>query len=158
MKMKELLLNKIRALYDIESIIIDSLPDVITVVEDRKLRKGLEDHLKESKDQSKRLEDAFKLLGEKPAKLEAEAIRGLVKDTRWVIENVEEGNPRDLNLTAALSYIEHYEMAGYMAAVMWAEKLGEDDVADLLNMSLAEEEAADGKLNDLAVTIAEKIE
>lgn len=155
--LKELLINKLKALYDIESVIIDNLPNLAEAVRDTKLKKALEDHLEETKAQSKRLEDSFKLLKEAPGKLESEAIRGLVKDAEWVVENVEEGDARDLNIIAAASYVEHYEMAGYQAALMWAEKLDQADVADLLNMTFTEEESADGKMSDIANEIADRL-
>jgi ferritin-like metal-binding protein YciE len=156
MEMRELLTNKVHALYDIESVLIDSMPKMIEAATDRKLKILIEDHLKETKEQSKRLEEVFKLLDAKPEKLESDAIRGLVKDAEWVIENIEDSDLLDLGIIGAASYVEHYEMAGYNMAIMLAEKLEENDVADLLNMSFTEEESVDGKLNDLAQAIAEK--
>jgi ferritin-like metal-binding protein YciE len=156
MELRDLLINKVKALYDIESVIIDNLPNLIEASTDKKLKTAFEDHLKETKEQSSRLEESFKLLGEKPGKLESEAIRGLVKDAEWVVRNIEDSGLLDLAIIGAASYVEHYEMAGYQTGIMLAEKLEENDVADLLNMTFTEEEAADGKLNDLAVTLAEK--
>lgn len=156
MEMRELLMNKVKALYDIESVLIDSMPKLIEATTDRKLKALIEDHLKETKEQSKRLEEVFKLLDEKPEKLESDAIRGLVKDTEWLIENIDDSDLLDLGLIGAASYVEHYEMAGYNMAILLAEKLEENDVADLLNMTFTEEESADGKLNDLATTLSER--
>jgi ferritin-like metal-binding protein YciE len=156
MEMRELLINKVKALYDIESVLIDNMPKMAEAATDRKLKVLLEEHLKETKEQSSRLEEVFKLLDVSPAKLESDAIRGLAKDAEWVIENIEDSDLLDLGIIGAASYVEHYEMAGYNMAIMLAEKLEENDVADLLNMTFTEEEAADGKLNDLAVGIAEK--
>jgi ferritin-like metal-binding protein YciE len=156
MEMRELLMNKVQALYDIESVLIDSMPKMIEAATDRKLKVLIDDHLKETKEQSRRLEEVFKLLDAKPEKLESDAIRGLVKDAEWVMENIEDSDLLDLGIIGAASYVEHYEMAGYNMAIMLAEKLEENDAADLLNMTFTEEEAADGKLNDLAQAIAEK--
>lgn len=156
MTFRDLLLTKLKALYDIESVIIDNLPKLVEAASSRKLRAVFEDHLKETKEQSKRLEECFKLLDTKPEKLESDAIRGLVKDAVWVIENMGDSDILDLALIGAASYVEHYEMAGYNLAIHIAEKIEENDVADLLNMSFTEEESADGKLNDLAADLAEK--
>jgi ferritin-like metal-binding protein YciE len=43
----------------------------------------------------------------------------------------------------AASRLEHYEMAGYQAAIALAEALMYDEAAMLLNESLLEEQAAD---------------
>jgi ferritin-like metal-binding protein YciE len=157
MELKDLLLNKIKALYDIESVIIESLPELVNAATDKDLKKAFKDHLDESKDQKDRLEKIFGILEEDLERLEAEAIRGLAKDTKWVVENIDEGNLLDINLIAAASYVEHYEMAGYNAAIRWAEKLEMKEVADLLNLSFTEEETADGKLQDIAGSILERV-
>lgn len=157
MELRDLLITKLKALYDIESVIINSLPKITEAATDPKLKKALSDHLKETKEQSKRLEECFKLLNKPAGKLESEAIRGLARDTEWVIENVKDSDLLDLAIIGAASYVEHYEMAGYNLAILLAEKLEENDVADLLNMNFTEEEAADGKLNDLAVSLSERV-
>ncbi|MBX4195744.1 DUF892 family protein [Candidatus Parcubacteria bacterium] len=150
-------MNKLKALYDIESVIIDNLPKLAEAATDNDLKKVLNDHLKETKDQSKRLEEAFKLLGETPDRLESEAIRGLVKDAEWCVENIEEGDQLDLALIGAASYVEHYEMAGYNSARMLAEASAESEVADLLDATFTEEETADMKLSDLATIISGRL-
>jgi ferritin-like metal-binding protein YciE len=155
--LKELLVNKIKALYDIESEIIKALPKLSEAATDEDLKAGFDEHLAETEEQARRLEEIFEILGEEPDKLESEAIRGLAKDGEWVAKNIDEGDARDANLIAAASYVEHYEMAGYMAAIMWAKELGENDVADLLKESLEEEEAADEKMSKLGKTITKRL-
>lgn len=59
----------------------------------------------------------------------------------------------DANLIAAAQYVEHYEIAGYGSAHAWAIELGEEEVADLLEQSLAEERETDEKLDELATTV-----
>lgn len=155
--LKSLLIQKLQALYDIESELVKTLPKMATAAKHADLKDGFRNHLAETKEQVKRLEEAFDILGEKPKKLKAEAIRGLAKDGDWVIKNVKGKEALDVNLIAAASYVEHYEMAGYMAALKWAELLGEIEVADLLEATLGEEEMADEKLAELGVAIAKKI-
>jgi ferritin-like metal-binding protein YciE len=155
--LNKLFLTKIKSLYDIELELINSLPKLAEAATDKNLKKGFEDHLKETEGQAKRLEKIFKLLDEKPSKLKVEAIRGLAKDAEWLIDNVEEGGPLDLSLITAASSVEHYEIAGYNGAIMLAEQIEEDEAIDLLEMTLSEEEAADTKLVELAGDIAERL-
>jgi ferritin-like metal-binding protein YciE len=56
----------------------------------------------------------------------------------------------DLGLIGAGSRVEHYEMAGYLTAISLAKRLGAADVVNLLQQSLAEEEAAEKKLRQIA--------
>jgi ferritin-like metal-binding protein YciE len=53
-------------------------------------------------------------------------------------------------MLAAAQAVEHYEISRYGTLKAWAEKLGLDDVAALLDETLEEEKATDLKLTDLA--------
>jgi ferritin-like metal-binding protein YciE len=147
--LEDLFYNKIKVLYDIETQLIKSFPTLIKVAFDSELVDGFSGHLEETKMHAKRLEHIFKLLGKKPQKLKSEAIRGLVADVAWVITHVQGAEALDANLIAAVSYIEHYEIAGYLAAAEWANMLELDDIGSLLIESLDEEVAADEKLFNL---------
>ena len=57
---------------------------------------------------------------------------------------------RDAALIAASQRIEHYEMAGYGTARTYAERLGHQDAADTLQITLNEEGHANQKLTRLA--------
>ena len=56
----------------------------------------------------------------------------------------------DAALIAAAQRVEHYEIAGYGTARTFAERLGRQDVAKLLQQTLDEEGATDKKLTALA--------
>jgi ferritin-like metal-binding protein YciE len=143
-------IRKRKALYDVENVILKSLPKMAKAASDKELKAGFLSHLAETKGQAERLEQAFKLLGEKPAKTKVEAIRGMVKDTEWLIQNVKEPTARDAGLLAGAQYVEHYEMAGYGSATEWARLMGHSEVQELLQMNLDEEIATDQALNALA--------
>jgi ferritin-like metal-binding protein YciE len=54
-------------------------------------------------------------------------------------------------LIAAAQRIEHYEIATYGTAIAWAEAMGHDHAAGLLQETLAEEKAVDERLTRLAM-------
>ena len=64
----------------------------------------------------------------------------------------EEADPevKDAGLIAAAQRVEHYEMAGYGTARTYAEMLGDNQAAKLLQETLSEEEKTDEKLTQLA--------
>ena len=144
--LRDLLVIKLRALYDIEQELVKALPKLAKAATDSDLKEGFTAHLSETKNHVRRLEDAFVELGEKPKKEKSEGIRGIAKDAEWIIKNIKDKKVLDAALIAGASYAEHYEMAGYMAAVEWARTLGEDEIALLLEETLGEEIAADHKL------------
>ncbi len=157
MNLQNLLVVKLNALYDIENTLIKSLPEMAEAATDPDLRQAFLDHLEETKTHAQRLEEALEMFDEKPEKLKVEAIRGLVDDAKWVIKNVKPEAALDSNLIRAAQYVEHYEMAGYNGAISWAETLGKDDLASLLQETLDEEMDADSKLEDLASVLDKKI-
>ncbi len=146
LSLQDLLVIKLRALYDTELELIKALPKMAKGSTDAELAQSFNDHLAETENHAKRLEEIFVFLDMKPTRLKGDAIRGLITDGAWVLKNVPEGSLCDINLCAAASYIEHYEISGYMAALEWANSLGMSGLADILNMTLSEEMAADEKL------------
>jgi ferritin-like metal-binding protein YciE len=80
-----------------------------------------------------------------------------VKDTEWLIKNTAEGVPLDTALIGAARSVEHYEMALYMAAQEWAEKLENTQIATLMKESGAEEANAGMKLGNLGAQVLERI-
>ena len=54
----------------------------------------------------------------------------------------------------AAQRVEHYEMAGYGTARALANRLGHEDIADLLGQTLEEEKETDAKLTELAESAA----
>ncbi|MDB5194741.1 MAG: hypothetical protein JWN50_755 [Parcubacteria group bacterium] len=154
--LRDLLIQKLQALSDIEHELVKALPDMAEAASNPSLKKGFRDHLDETRNHVCRIEDAFALMNEKPKKLKVEAIRGLVKDAKWVMKNVKGTETLDANLIAAARYVEHYEMAGYMGALEWARTLGETKVASLLRATLAEEKKADKTLEKAGTIINKK--
>lgn len=146
----DLFVLKIMALYDIESEIIKALPKMIKASTDTDLEQGFGDHFKETKKQLIRLEQIFKQLNLKPKKTKVEAIRGLVTDAEWSLKQDMPPAALDAALIASARYIEHYEMAGYLSAVVWAKLLGHNRIAELLEETLEEEKMADTTLAEVA--------
>ena len=58
----------------------------------------------------------------------------------------------DAAIIAAAQTVEHYEIARYGTLIAWANQLGRRDCANLLEMNLNEEKAADRKLTQIAET------
>ena len=107
-------------------------------------------HLSETENHVGNLEQVFDVLGHKPSKIDVEAIRGLIADAEWAIDQDSEKAVLDAMLIAAALYIEHYEIAGYTTATNWANLLGYAEIEDLLAENLTEEELAAESLSALA--------
>ncbi len=151
------MIMKLKAIYDIEAELVKALPKMAEAATDPELKDAFTHHLEETEAQVERLDQVFDLMEEKPAKSKVEAIRGMVADAEWIIENTEEGDATDLALISAARRTENYEKAGYAGVVEWAGLLENDEVAELLVENMGEEEEADNKLEHLGTLIAARL-
>lgn len=145
----ELLVLKLQSLYDIEKQLVVALPKLARAAESRELKDAFELHLNETKGHVRRLEEAMYILGVEPKTEKVQGIRGIAEDGDWTALHTK-GAARDAALIAAAQYAEHYEIAGYGSAREWAAMMDHTRVADLLETTLREEEAANNKLSELA--------
>lgn len=145
----ELLVLKLQSLYDIEQELVKALPKLAHAATSDELTEAFETHLVETELHVDRLEQAMKLLGVEPTTEKVAGIRGIAQDGEWVAQHTSPA-ARDAALIAAAQYAEHYEIAGYTAAREWAAMMDHREVADLLETTLMEEQAAREKLSELA--------
>jgi ferritin-like metal-binding protein YciE len=157
MNLRDLLINKLCALYYVENAMVKSLPKLAKASTDADLKNGFTIHLDETKGQVERLEEIFSILEMKPKKLKCEAMDGLVADGEWIIKNVQPEEALDANLARAAQLVEHYEIAAYSAAISWAEELEEGEIASLLQETLGEEKSTDEKLDEVGSKIQKGI-
>jgi ferritin-like metal-binding protein YciE len=150
--LRDLLVMKLQSLYYAEQQITKALPKMVEAVADEDLKMALQSHLKETEEHVSRLTQALDQLDAKVEPLESKAVEGMIADTQWCIDNIENSKVLDASLIGAAQNVEHFEMAGYGSAATWAEQLGEAEVKNILGMTLDEEKAADEKLNGLALS------
>lgn len=136
-----------------EKHIVESLPAMIEAATTESLKEAFEDHLHVTKKQVKRLEKVFSLLGKPAETVKCPVMEALVKEGKRCIEETPEGSmTRDAGLIISAQKIEHYEIAAYGSLVQVALTLGHDDAAELLEITLAEEEDTDYQLSEIAET------
>jgi ferritin-like metal-binding protein YciE len=148
--LREALVEEIRDLYNAEKQLTRALPKLAKNATNPKLRDALTAHLAETENQIERLEQVFQMLDEKVKGKMCEGMQGIIEEGNAMLEEVEDGSVMDACIVAAGQKSEHYEMASYGSCIAWAEALGLDDVANLLQQTLAEEKAADQKLSAIA--------
>ena len=77
-------------------------------------------------------------------------MKGLVKEGETFVKAKGDKDVRDAGLIGAAQRVEHYEMAGYGMARSLARRLGENQVAEVLQKTLNEEGEANKKLTSIA--------
>jgi len=148
--MEDLFLEEIRDLMDAEKQITKALPKMAKAATSEELREAFEEHLEQTRGQIERLEQIFAEMGVKSGGQKCAAMEGLVKEGEEMISMTEEGLVRDAGLIGAAQRVEHYEMAGYGCARTFAQLLGRDEAADLLQETLDEEKETDERLTEIA--------
>jgi len=152
-KLKEFFVDELKDIYWAEQKLVKTLPKLQKAATSEDLQTAFEDHLEETKTHVQRLEQAFKLMGEKAVAKKCDAMEGITEEGSSVIEDTDEGTAtRDVALVMAGQKAEHYEIATYGGLIQIARTLGHDDVAQLLEETLEEEKNADQKLTEIAET------
>jgi ferritin-like metal-binding protein YciE len=114
------------------------------------LREAFASHLKETQGQVTRLEEVGRFLALRVSGKKCVGMEECIQECAEALEEDGEERILDLGLIGTGSRVEHYEMAGYLTAVSLAKRMGASDVVNLLQQSLAEEEAAEKKLRQIA--------
>jgi ferritin-like metal-binding protein YciE len=148
--LRELYVDELRDIYDAEKQLIKSLPKMAKAATSGDLRTGFEEHLEQTKEHARRLEQIFNALGEKSTGKKCKAMQGLVEEGSEMIEEDFEGEVKDAGLISAAQRVEHYEIAAYGTVRTYANILEEDEAVGLLERTLEEEKETDQKLTELA--------
>ena len=142
--------DMLKDIYWAEKALTKALPKMIKKATSEELTNALKSHLEETNGHVARCEQIFELMG-KPAKAKkCEAMDGLIREAQEIMESTEEGVVRDAGIIAAGQKVEHYEIATYGTMRAFANILGKDEVASLLEKTLNEEKMADEKLTEVA--------
>ncbi len=153
----QLLEEELRDLYDAEKQLVKALPKMAKAASSEELREAITEHLEVTKGQVQRLEQIFESLGVKAKGKPCAAMKGLVEEGQETIEQDATDELRDAALIGAAQRVEHYEMAAYGTARTFAEQLGNNEVAELLEETLNEEKEADEKLTQISESLLQNI-
>ncbi len=134
---RELLIEELRDLYDAEKQLVKALPKVAKTANSPELKEAVESHLEETKGHVQRLEQSLRtvVLGQKArGGKSCAAMQGLIEEAKEVMqEDMEVSAARFRDDLRGPEEVEHYEIAGYGTVAAWAQSLGLEDVAELLN-------------------------
>jgi ferritin-like metal-binding protein YciE len=151
--LKTLYINELRDLYNAEQQLVKALPKMAKGASSEELQDAFEKHLEQTKTHVERLEEVFEEIGEKPKGKTCKAMKGLIEEGSEILDEDGEESVLDAGIIVAAQKVEHYEIAGYGSVRTFAQLLGKDRSADLLQTTLDEESEANELLNKLAEDI-----
>jgi ferritin-like metal-binding protein YciE len=151
--LKELYVNELRDLYNAEGQLVKALPKMAKAASSDELKEAFEKHLEQTKGHIERLEEVFEEIGEKTKGKTCQAMKGLIEEGSEVLKADGENSVLDAAIIVAAQKVEHYEIAGYGSVRTFAQLLGQDKSAELLQQTLDEESETNELLNKLAEDI-----
>jgi ferritin-like metal-binding protein YciE len=145
-----LLCAQLADLHDAEQRLMKAIPKMAEAAHEPELKEGFRRHLRETQNHVSRLEQVFQLIGQEPQTHTCKAMKGLIEEAEEIVHSAGLPAVKDAALTAAAQRIEHYEIAGYSTARTFAQHLGQQEAARLLQETLNEERMTDQRLTRLA--------
>ena len=149
----DLYVKELHDLYDAEEQIVKALPKMIEASSSTQLRTALAEHLEQTREQVRRLEQIFRLHGEEAKGESCKGMSGIIDEGKDIVKHDENPDVRDAGIISAAQRVEHYEMAAYGTVRTWAEQMGHTQAAQLLQQTLEEEGEADKRLTDIAMNL-----
>ena len=147
---EELFEHELKDIYGAETSLLDALEQMAGESSDREIKKGFQQHRKETQGQLKRLEKIFKMLGQKAEAETCPGLEGLIKEKKAFMKERPSEDLLEFYNIGAAQKVERYEITSYENLIDMAEKLGMADAVELLEENLQEEETTLNKLKAIA--------
>lgn len=146
---RKLFEDGLKDIYWVEKALTKAIPKMIKKTSSEDLIEALEDHLKVTQEQVKKVEEVFRIIDKKPQAKKCVAMEGIIKEAEETMTD-NEGLVRDAGIICSAQKVEHYEIASYGSLCAFANTLGMEDAASVLKEILEEEKQADVKLSEIA--------
>jgi ferritin-like metal-binding protein YciE len=151
--LQDLYVDELKDLYNAEQQILKALPKMAKAASSNELKNAFNEHLEQTREQVRRLDQIFEELGKAPRGKKCLGMQGIIEEGSEILKEKADPSVKDASLISAAQRVEHYEMAGYGTVRTFAQMLGYDDQAQVLQQTLNEEGDTDHKLTQLAENV-----
>jgi ferritin-like metal-binding protein YciE len=151
--LRSLYIDNLQKALDMEQKIVKALPDLIEHSTDLSLASAFRSHLKETQEHVSKVQTLLSTATGQASNVTCKVIGSLTTEASDTIKDVTDPAVRDVAIIGAAQQVEHHEIAIYGTLRNWAELLGLDNDAAVLESILEEEKAADETLSDLSDNI-----
>ena len=152
--LRELYISNLKHALNSERQIVDKgLPAMIEKSTNQELKSAFQTHLTESREHITRLERILSARAGETSDATCKVTSSLISSAESNVSDAANESIRDVILIAAGNQVEHHEIAVYGTLRTWAEVLGENEDAAILEKTLDEEENADELLTQLSQQI-----
>lgn len=143
--------DELRDAFSAEQQILDALPKMEKAAKNDQLRNALRQHREQTEEHVRRLEQIIEGLDERTSGKKCKGMKGIIDEGEEVLKG-KDSDAKDAALISAAQKVEHYEMALYGSLRSYANQLGRDQDARVLQQTLDEEGKADHLLTDIALS------
>ena len=135
---RDLFFAKLGDMLYTEQALEETLPQLADEASDEELRKGLEQHIEQTRGHIRNVQEVFQMLGQSPQPKECAGFEGLKAEHEEMAGEVAEPL-LDSVVAGSAAATEHYEISAYESLISKARALGESDAVGLLEKNLKEE-------------------
>src|ERR1700733_559598 len=151
--LRTLYIANLKKALDMEQKITKALPTMIEKSTDPQLATAFRNHLEETRGHVAKVESLLRDATGDASTSTCKAISALITEAEDNIKDAADPSIRDITLIASAQQVEHHEIAVYGTLRTWAELLGDDDAATVLEAILDEEKTADELLSEIADSV-----
>jgi ferritin-like metal-binding protein YciE len=151
--LRTLYIANLKKALDMEQKITKALPTMIEKSTDPQLATAFRNHLTETQGHLAKVESILRTATGDASTSTCKAISALVTEAEDNIKDATDPSIRDITLIASAQQVEHHEIAVYGTLRTWAELLGDDEAADVLETILDEEKNADELLSTISDSV-----
>jgi ferritin-like metal-binding protein YciE len=151
--LNDLFHDTLKDIYYAERKILKTLPKMARAAQSEQLKAAFEKHKDQTEAQIERLQQVFEILGKRAQGKTCDAIEGIISEGEEIMDEYKGTAALDAGLVSSAQAVEHYEITRYGTLKRWAETLGMQDAADLIDQTLQEESQTDEDLSTLAETV-----
>jgi ferritin-like metal-binding protein YciE len=148
--LNDLFHDTLKDIYYAERKILKTLPKMARAAQSDELKAAIEKHKDQTEGQIERLQQVFEILGKRAQGKTCDAIEGIISEGEEILDEYKGTAALDAGIISSSQAIEHYEITRYGTLKRWAETLGMQDAADLIDQNLQEESQTDEDLTTMA--------
>jgi ferritin-like metal-binding protein YciE len=148
--LEDLYFEQLRELYDAEGQLVETLPKMADATSSERLRRAFVADCSLTKVHRSQLQHLFAGARLVPSGRCCHGMAGMLKEGLALLNDRSDPTVRDAALVIVAQKAQHYEMAGFGSVSAFADALGRDEEAQVLNRLVYEEKLADAALTELA--------
>lgn len=149
--LKTLFIEHLKELYNAENQQIYFLQSVINRAENKELKRIIQLHILETRQQKKRLKNILRHLFVSTIGAYSEIMTDYIQEAHGLIERSATTKIKDAVIITSIQYMKHFEIACYGTAHAYAEELDLDYMAEQLYSTLKEEREMNNILSEIAL-------